>query len=490
MLGRRLIYAAVFLRFLLPAAAFPGQGQNAQSIHNWVSCSGKDESAGVAAAFNAARNGAFTLVVDCPVVIHTGMDVTRPIFIDSGTTVQFTGAGLFTVDNVLVPAFVLANSRDVRLFDWKVQYVGGLPMSFDTGGYYRNGTFVSLAGHDKPGGVFNDDTLTHWLSAHRGIQFQGVASPWAGPTNTSSVFFLLGATSNVDVERMSLFAPQNAPGSRFIPMAFSASEGYKDGQTVTKSTPANSQFLAVPSNLRFIDVGLDGYYMGWQGPFQNALFTNIIGRRYGDLQDDGGGTVGGSNKWFAPPHLFYINFVPAHTGLEARNLTITNVTDYGIRVGTARDKNQGDTGSGNALSLKIGALDSEVNGYVSNRPDGFLDVLTSKNLIIHNVKATYDSSFLNDIYPGIRFPNGPYVNVVLDNITVIDQAPVTKYTPVASTANASNAGIEIRHLTVRMNQWQNSASSLCPSIKGARNIEIRFEQANGAPVNCQSNSTN
>src|SRR4029077_776124 len=94
-----------------------------KSISGWVSCNGTvDESQGVARAFAAARHSAFTLVVDCPVLIQTKMDIERIIFIDNGTTVEFTGTGKFTVENVFIPAFVIANSSDIKLINWNVEY--------------------------------------------------------------------------------------------------------------------------------------------------------------------------------------------------------------------------------------------------------------------------------------------------------------------------------------------------------------------------------
>jgi hypothetical protein len=42
------------------------------------------------------------------------------IFIDTGTTIQFTGSGKFFVDNMFHPAFIIANSHDITLTDWNV----------------------------------------------------------------------------------------------------------------------------------------------------------------------------------------------------------------------------------------------------------------------------------------------------------------------------------------------------------------------------------
>ena len=56
-----------------------------KSIQNWlggVIDGSQDEEAAVAAAFAAAANNAFVLQVDCPVFIHVGADIARPIFVE------------------------------------------------------------------------------------------------------------------------------------------------------------------------------------------------------------------------------------------------------------------------------------------------------------------------------------------------------------------------------------------------------------------------
>jgi len=96
-----------------------------KSISEWVACDGlSDDTAAVALAFEAARNNAFTLVVDCPVRLHTGSEISTSITIEDGTTVKFTGTGEFRVDNASPPAFEVPNPQAVSLVDWSVKYVG------------------------------------------------------------------------------------------------------------------------------------------------------------------------------------------------------------------------------------------------------------------------------------------------------------------------------------------------------------------------------
>ena len=443
-----------------------------KSISRWATCDGQtDDTAAVAAAFAAASGGGFTLVVDCPARLHIASDIAKPIFLDDNTTVQFSGSGLFIVDNVLQPAFVVAGSQNVTLTDWKVEYVGGLPVQPDVGGYELNGKFIQKSGTTQPAGAFNDLTLTPWLAAHRHIVFQkGATSEWDGPSNASAIFFVTGDVADFSVTGMSLYVPATAGGNRFIPMAFSLTENFKANQTVSTTTPDTADYRAVPHGLTFSDIDLDGIYMGWQGTIQSATFTNIQSHRYGDLQDANGQNVGGVGKWFAPPHLFYLNYNAAgDSRLFTTNVSISSVVDEGLRVGVARDQGGSDTLSGYALSLKLGCVKCQVNGYQSSRPDGFLDLLTSNQLTIQNVSGTYNSAFLNNIYPGWRFPSAaPSVNVTVENASLTDKAAVTLYHPIGNASQTGNQGIVLKSVTVAVNQWSGSGT-IVPYIAGQGN---------------------
>jgi hypothetical protein len=430
-----------------------------RSIRNWVSCSGNsDDTVAVQRAFAESRHGAFTLLIDCPVRIHSGLDIERVIYIDDGTTVEFRGSGKFTVDNVMHPAFVLANVSGVTLTNWNVEYDASLPVDPDVHGYGHNGQFVAVAGHSQPSPAWNDLAMTSWLTANRSIVFDrsngNVRSRWIGLTNACAVFFINGDTSNVKVTGMNVHVPTSAGADRFVPVVFQFSPNFKSNQTVTAKTPINGQFFAVPHDLVFSDVTLDGTYMGWVGGAQNVVFDHIRSHRYADLQDANGGNVGGVGKWFAPPHLFYIVYDNTlDPALFSNRIRIHDVVDDGPRIGAARDKGAGDTISGYAPSIKIGCNDCSVDAYKTTRPDGFLDVLFADGLRISNVNATFDSSFLNNLYPGWRFPSSPYANVTFENISLTDSAATTIYPPISDAPLASNRGILFRNVRVTLNRW-------------------------------------
>jgi hypothetical protein len=451
-----------------------------RSIRQWAQCDGRaDDTASAAKAFSAARHHAFTLLVDCPVRLQIGSDISRALFIEDGTSVTFSSAGEFMVDNVLQPAFVIANSSDITLTSWNVRYVGSLPADPDTRGFEQNGQFVARGGRFQPATAFNDTGITGWLTRNRGVTFdqgQGhVTAVWAGPTNTSSLFFVTGDVSRLRVTGMKVYAPADAPADRFIPMAFSFSKNYRNNQAVTAKTPLTAQYVAIPHDLTFSDIDLDGSYMGWQGNLQNATFEHIRSHRYADLQDKDGGQIGGVGKWFAPPHLFYLNYAKdGDPALFNRQITIRDVIDSGPRLGQARDQGDGGSLSGYATSLKIGGMEVIVDQYRSSRPDGFLDLLACDGVTISNVTASYDSSFLDNLYPGWRFPDSPYVNVTIENVVLTDLAPETLQRPIGNTGIASNDHVVLRNIEVRLNHWGGSGS-LQPVIAGQHNdVSIRF----------------
>ena len=452
------------------AGAARAEPAAAKSIKNWVSCDGAaDDFSGVTKAFAAAKNGAFTLLVDCPVRIHSGLDIGRVIYIDNGTTVEFTGAGKFTVDNIMHPAFVIANSTGVTLTNWSVEFDASIPADPNVGGYWFNGQFVSQpGGREQPSGPWNDLAITPWLAANRGIVFDHVKSYWASPTNTCAVFFVTGDTSQLTVSGMKVYVPPTAGGDRFVPVVFSFSVNFKNNQTVYAKMPLTAQYFAVPHDLKFSNIDFDGTYMGLVGQVQNATFDHVRSHRYGDLQDANGGNVGGVGKWLAPPHLFYLTYpASGDPALFNRNIRISDVVDDGPRIGTARDKGGSDIASGYALSLKLGCVDCSVDNYTSTRPDGFLDMLPSNGLTISNVTASYDSGFLNNLYPGWRFPNAGYSNLTFENITIEDRAPVSTRQPIGNATHAeSNNNIVFKNVHEILNHWGGKDGDLPPAIAG------------------------
>ncbi len=457
-----------------PAAAAAGDASGAgarRSVSGWVSCSGhSDDTAGFTKALAAAAHGAFTLVVDCPVRLKIGTDIDRSIFVDDGTTVEFAGAGKLSVDNEFIPAFVIADTSQVVLTDWNVEYDGGIPVDPNVG-YYRDGRYTK---NGKAPNAFNDLRLTSWLSTNRGVTFDrrfgNINALWTGATNPCAVFFITGDSSHITVNGMKLYVPAAAGGERFIPVAFTLGQNFRRNQTVTSQTPRTAQYFGLPHDIRFSNIQLDGTYMGWVGGMQDAVFENIESLRYGDLQDANGENVGGVKKWFAPPHLFYFAYsTDGDPGLFNTHITIKNVVDKGLRVGRARDAGGTDSISGYTNSIKLGCVNCSVDHYSTARPDGFLDLLGSDGLTISNVSASYNSAFLNDLFPAWRFPSSGYKNVTFENITVTDTSPTTGQFPIGNAGQPSNENLVLRNVQVEMNQWTGPGALPLPVINGRSN---------------------
>ena len=145
-----------------------------------------------------------------------------------------------------------------------------------------------------------------------------------------------------------------------------------------------------------------------------------------------------------------------------KNVTINHVRDLGPRIGKARDTDP-EHRSGFDCSLKIGGLDISVTDYDSNRPDGLMDVLPCQNMTLNRVRGVYDSSFIHDIYPGVRFPFGDYYqNLTLRDVTLTDlsvhpygNAPAKEKRPLPFTGarGTNNRNIIFENVVVNVKNW-------------------------------------
>jgi hypothetical protein len=446
-----------------------GNTKSVRSVKEWTKCNGvDDDSAGLAQAVLAARGGAFTLNVDCPIYFHVGMDIAKPIFIDNKTTIKFSGNGVIIVDNVLVPAFVIANSSNINLLNWKIKYTGSMVVDENTGGYYDNSKWIPVT-YRAPAAQMFYITLSNWLRQNRNINYaRGVNTISTGFLDPSAIFFIKGDTSNVVIKNMQLFAAANAKPDKFIPIAFSLNPGEANNQSFTAPAIFKKPILNVPHNIVFDGIKLDGYYFGWHGSGQNITIKNVTAERYSDLQDSNGKNIGGVGFWFPPPHLFYFNTPPTwDVSLLNNNFLINNIKDNGVRKGLARDKGKGAPISGHAVSLKIQANNSLVESYISLRPDGFMDVLSSTNLTVRNVTASYDSSFINYTLPMLRFTQKGNHNITFENIALRDNALMTNMHPVRGSDDESNTNIRFIKTRVQLNNWSEDKSPMySPTVKG------------------------
>ena len=458
-----------------------------RSIREFAQCSATvDQREGVATALAAARAAAFTLVIDCPVFVHIGLDIARPLFVESGTRVVMRGTGRLSVDNALLPAFVLANVRDVELLDWDVLYTGSqlypditgaLSIQAAIGYYLLNGTRVADNYSAPVAASFNDLTLRQYYAAHRNVS--GADPAWSGPTNLAAMFNLMGDTQDVRISGMRL----TASGKRavdFVLVAFGFNVGWLSDQRLRPGQPFNGSTAAIPTHLTFSDLVLDGVYMGFVGSARHSTFARITSLRYSDLQAPDGDsvTMGGcvapnsTDCWFPPPHLFYFNFGAPDTTDEALwnvNLTVTDVSDQGLRVGPGHRV----LTSGNCCSLKIGAVNSTVQRYFSARKDGAVDVVWARGLTVEALTAVYNSTFLEERWPAWRFTEPYYHDVRLSNVLITDVAAVNAWPPLYGNTSPNNTGMLFTNvMLVTNNLWPGIATNVTGQVKGSMRVYV------------------
>jgi hypothetical protein len=338
-----------------------------------------------------------------------------------------------------------------------------MPVSLNTDGYYLGGVYHAQT-NGNGSGQFNDVVLTNWLATNRNIDFaarsHGLLAYWLGSVNISSIFFLVGDTSDVTISGLDLYASNVEQPSTYIPFGFSFGPGFKTNSTVTTTSPLRtdtnaSEIFAVPSHISFDDVTLDGIIMGFQGNTIDSTFSNVTVKHVSDLQDASGNNIGGIGQNFPPPHLFYLNYAyGGDPALMNAGIKISNVNEVGPRMGGVRPG-----GGGYANSLKLGCNDCSVDGYKTNRKDGFMDVLDSNGLTVSNVVATYDSSFV-DLYedwPGWRWPGGgdpvAFKNVTFTNVSLTDLAAESVAGPLSNNTSAANSNILFTNVDITVQSW-------------------------------------
>jgi hypothetical protein len=434
-----------------------------RNLREWgISCNpAVDETKKVMTAFHQASRGAFLLEIDCPVLLDSQNDIAKTVFIEDRTSVIINSNGQIIVTNLFHPAFALVNTDTFNALNWKIVYKNTNSTSGNVGGYFNNGVFVKTSKVGAPAYAFNNIVLKKWYVQNRGVTFFNTNPWWTGPTSNSAIFFLKGSAKNITFDTLKVSVPDSTRIDQYAPMVISFNFGPISNQKLTSGTLITASTAAVPSNLTFHRITLDGTYMGFLGSLRNATFKNIRSHHYGDLQKIDNSEVGGVDKWFPPPHLFYLSYNKSgDPSLFNENIIISDVIDYGQRKGIARDKGGSDTVSGYANSLKIGGVNVLVDHYESYRPDGFMDILWSNKLTLQNVKATYDSSFLNGVYPGIRFPAKGYKHVNLRNIVLQDLSPKTTMLPMTYANAPSNDYFTFQNITLKSNIWDSTKNDL------------------------------
>lgn len=309
------------------------------------------------AALQAALNLKQPIMADCPVTLTMGTDPNKCIFIPDGTNVTFTPQGRFDVDAVGFPAFAAMNTAST----WaglKVRYTG-------------TPSVISPAASAK----WNDGTAKAYLTK------SGVTQTyWTGPTNTSALFAIRGLSA-FTATNTKIYVDDGVTADRFPPVMFCFDTGYSPGGV-----------LSIPSSVLINGIEMDGSIMGFTGSATNLVINKAVRRRYADLQDAAGGTVGGVNCWLAPPHWMYLQ----GTTNNPMKATITDAIDEAVYCGAALRR---PTSSGFMNSIKLELVNgSSINGYYSRCLDGGLGVLSNIALTggqVRNAHFIIDTSIMS-----------------------------------------------------------------------------------------------
>lgn len=421
-----------------------------------------DSRVAVAAAMASIAGTSKTLVWDCPIYINIGENTNAPIFISSGTNVQFTPTGLLYSDGLGLPTFCFINCHDCTWKDIQYEYVAGsAPSANGIGSQYTYGAIAAPTGATSGPVVtaasnFNNNQLTTYLSTNFGNTFSGGGTAlWSGPTNASAAFMIRGNSYRLHFtgSQSRFYVPDGVLACYFIGTLFTMDSQWNAGLTgITSGTTPTSANTAAPSEIYFNNVTVDGCLMGFVGNPVSWQINNLVSLRYSDLQDASGGNVGGAGTSYAPPHLIYTT-----SHLVATQTRLYNIYDEGIYVGTATRRS---IASGYINSLKSSpACGSITVGYASFRPDGGWDVVTDSFGGSGNHRDIYVQ---HDTSQGagnfaIRFPSAPPLIDVNIELEALDIAAVPQGFPINGDGTLTNTGNNLK-FKATVQDWPNIGS--------------------------------
>jgi hypothetical protein len=247
--------------------------------------------------------------------------------------------------------------------------------------------------------------------------------------------------------------------------------GFSVNVATIGSSLRNPTTMAIPTDCIFQNVTFDGFCMGWVGASLNCKWINCTAIRYSEFQnsvtnDPLGNMVSLVGAWTAPPHWFYI----ANDNYFNSNIIIQNCTDYGQYVGTAVRRG---IASGVITSLKCGLqFGTLVNGYVSDRAEGLMQVLTAGNSngAVKNLYGTFYSTAPWLTKPGdgpggtngLIFPSSNALSNVTIQADITDLAPVPIGFPIGSDSNSAHSVTSL-DLDLTTQDWPNVGYSVVNS---------------------------
>lgn len=411
-----------------------------------------DSTAAVTAWLASIAGTNVTGLWDCPVLVDIGIDPTRPIFLRSDTKVVFSGKGKCILTNSQLPGYVLMGITNVFWENAWFEWIG------------TNAIDYTAAPYTNVAANFNNNQLKTWMAGSatgspynsNPVIFSGAgATPyWLGPLKNCPILMIRGGCSNVRFRNTRFTIPKAATLDKYILSAVMLDVQWKPGQTVTNATVPVSTNVDAVNDVTFTNTLFDGVCMGVSGGAIAMSFFDTESLRYGDLFDAAGNNGGGVGTWMAPPHLFYVANPIA--GIDG-TLVINGTTDRGYWGGPPTRR---PVSSGFCNSLKIDSGSAFVNGYMSQRPDGWADITSVGNSRgeITNVYVEMDTTCVNSAGGSafaIRFPSSPPLKLFsLNNCKVFDTAAVPSAYPIQNASQYGNQDVTIEGLEVTQNDYQ------------------------------------
>lgn len=445
-----------------PEATYPG----GSAISAWLTdlTGVKNQRDQVLKAFNDTAAAGEVLIIDRVVRIDTTGG--NEIYIPNGLKVKFMGAGRIDGMWVTNPMFIALHSQ-FEFADMDVLYLGpGLDSTIN---------YSASPGQD-PGAAANA-RMTAVMQAQYGNTFSGGGSSlWYGPFPFMSAVYLSGQAVGTFRGTTKFRVSSTTTADKFIPWCIAGKGQWNPGVTnITIGSLTITPNANISQPQCYIDdLVVDGAQMGCQGEFSVFEVKRTRSFRYSDVQGADGSNLGGASLSLPPPHLFYITERTNH-------VNILDTIDYGTWVtNNASYTARRSTSSGSCCSLKMGAQRGGANGYISYRPDGFMDALGDQSgygtsgYVVQNFYAEYDSTVCGSLYPSIRFPIGPYIDTTFRNGKLVDTATQTTTTVFGTSTDANNKRITVENVEVELQDF-GSTGYPGPYFSGTdHSINIRF----------------
>lgn len=240
-----------------------------------------DSRSGVVAAFALVAGTGIRLVLDGKFKLTIGSDYTKPIFVPNGVDIIGNPGCYFISDQLAEGTFVFVNAK---FCTWKHVHIEVVA------DFAANCIDVNSGIMSTQPTLFHNNTLTNYLVATQGNTFTSATALWSGPTPYVSIFNVRGLCSKLWFVDCKMFVPSTANQQSFIPFAVSSVPEWLPNTHVTASTTQDPTTSNSPSDVRWTQPVLDGFYMGYVGGAKIKI-ENPIFLRYSDIQDGTTGTV-------------------------------------------------------------------------------------------------------------------------------------------------------------------------------------------------------